>query len=496
MRLSMPVAALIALATLAVVLLYAWQTWTGWVAEDQAILRETTNLAESLSTQVGASFDETDSVLQRMDFWATRRGIGPAARPLLGDLVRVRTPSMRAIRTLAFLDGDGHVVVRSDPTKHSVEIPGARAAWAFHAENASLEPAIGKPVWDRVAQQWTLAESRRFNDRRGHFAGIVLATVALSSLERPVSSVDVGHDGAILLMLTDGTIVFRRTSAGWLVGVHLSDNPAFLFRDARSGHYTRTSSLDGRERRTAYHQVEGYPLVVTVGVSVHEAFAAWRTASFAGLAGICAVLILIGFLVRVLNLEIQRSTQAQEQLAEFALRDGLTGLANRRQFDIAIDRECRLAGRDGTNIALLLIDVDVFKAYNDQYGHQRGDDILKAVADCLRASCLRPSDVAARYGGEEFAAILPATAADGALRVAENMQTELLALRFAHIGNATGFVTVSVGVALCPAGASIVPADAVRAADSALYAAKRNGRNRIEFAIATNAAAMEIATSM
>jgi diguanylate cyclase (GGDEF)-like protein len=160
--------------------------------------------------------------------------------------------------------------------------------------------------------------------------------------------------------------------------------------------------------------------------------------------------------------------------------DGLTGIANRRYFDVALDRELRRAQRLGGPLSLLLTDIDSFKAYNDHFGHQAGDTCLSTVAQALAARLKRPADVAARYGGEEFAAILPDTDAAQARQLAENIRAHVASLNLPHAPNAVHpHVTLSIGVASLEKGRLDEPKALIEAADKALYAAKRGGRDRV-----------------
>jgi diguanylate cyclase (GGDEF)-like protein len=185
--------------------------------------------------------------------------------------------------------------------------------------------------------------------------------------------------------------------------------------------------------------------------------------------------LLVGSLAAGLGTQIDRRRNAERNLA---LVDALTGLANRRQFDTMFEREWRRAVREQTALALLMIDVDNFKAYNDCYGHRRGDEALTTIAQSIESTVVRPGDVAARYGGEEFAVILPATETSSALVVAERIRTSIAALEVPHENDTSSVTSVSIGVA------SIVPrraddrATLIDAADAALYEAKRAGRNR------------------
>lgn len=173
---------------------------------------------------------------------------------------------------------------------------------------------------------------------------------------------------------------------------------------------------------------------------------------------------------------------ANRELTRLSAVDGLTGIANRRQFDEALDREWRRCLRLHKPLSIVMCDVDLFKQYNDSYGHQAGDECLKAVATALKDKLRRPGDIVARYGGEEFAAILPDTGLEGALRVAETMRSGIQSLGMSHEGSAAGVVTVSLGVAAMQPQRAEGVSLLLGAADWALYEAKRLGRNGVHSA--------------
>ena len=169
---------------------------------------------------------------------------------------------------------------------------------------------------------------------------------------------------------------------------------------------------------------------------------------------------------------------ASARLEFLSNHDGLTGLPNRRAFDEALAREYRRARRDGGAVALLMLDVDRFKAFNDLYGHPAGDECLRRVAEAIAASVRRPGDVAARYGGEEFAVVLPGTDEMGAMAVAANILRAVRDLAVEHGGSEWRIVTLSAGVAAVMQAPSDDAQDALlREADGALYLAKDAGRN-------------------
>jgi diguanylate cyclase (GGDEF)-like protein/PAS domain S-box-containing protein len=179
--------------------------------------------------------------------------------------------------------------------------------------------------------------------------------------------------------------------------------------------------------------------------------------------------------------------KANASLRELAHVDGLTGLSNRRYFDVTLKREFRRARREEISLGLLLLDIDNFKAFNDLYGHLGGDDCLRRVGQCIKGSIRRPGDSVARYGGEEIAVLLPATDMDGAVTVAEQIRGDVEHLRITHAGSERGFVTVSAGASTTlPARSAIEPSALIKAADVALYQAKAAGRNRVGYCAVTS----------
>jgi diguanylate cyclase (GGDEF)-like protein len=185
------------------------------------------------------------------------------------------------------------------------------------------------------------------------------------------------------------------------------------------------------------------------------------------------------------QMRTQQLQEANAKLEVLSMTDGLTGLANRRSFDQTLSQEWRHASRNGLPMALILLDVDHFKSFNDRYGHQLGDDCLRQIANVLTARVRRAGELAARYGGEEFAVVFPAGSdAQYALVLAEDIRHEIAALRIPHEASEFGIVTVSVGVASLVPQASDAPTPLVELADKLLYQAKAAGRNRTESLVA------------
>ena len=191
------------------------------------------------------------------------------------------------------------------------------------------------------------------------------------------------------------------------------------------------------------------------------------------------------------HLELKRQRDMLEHLSQeladknsilesLAREDGLTGVANRRQFDEILDAEIRRSGRTGQPLSLVLCDIDFFKSYNDCYGHLAGDDCLRNIGILLKMVFRRVGDLVARYGGEEFAVILPNTEADQAAQLAETLRQEMLAAGLPHRSSSIADnVTISIGVVTASCTDEHGPEWFIGMADNAMYESKENGRNRV-----------------
>lgn len=179
-----------------------------------------------------------------------------------------------------------------------------------------------------------------------------------------------------------------------------------------------------------------------------------------------------------------RLKSLNKELTRISSTDALTHVANRRYFDERLEQEWKRVVREEHQIAVIMVDVDHFKQYNDTFGHQQGDICLEQVAICIRDTLRRPADMVARYGGEEFIVLLPNTTSEGAVRVAEMIRENVLALEIPHpVSETHELVTVSVGVGFVHATEKSQRRELIAAADQALYQSKDNGRNQVNIKI-------------
>jgi diguanylate cyclase (GGDEF)-like protein len=303
----------------------------------------------------------------------------------------------------------------------------------------------------------------------------------LSYFNQLFRTLDIGPTSTVNLLSADGVLLARQPDENnrTFVGQNFSMRPNFKrILDEVNGSFAAVSELDGAKRLYTFSRVGDLPLIVVVAQSQDDVYAVWKRNALlvAGATGLLCIGIL--WLSWLLGRQLRLRQNAERELAGLASTDGLTGLANRRRLDQALAQEWARGIRSGRPLALLMIDVDHFKAFNDRHGHHGGDVALRSVAQTLAASIRRPGDLAARYGGEEFMVVLPETDKAGACVIAEKLRLAIEALP--PFANDTAPITVSIGVATHLPVTHELPGALFQAADRALYRAKRNGRNRVE----------------
>lgn len=462
----------------------AQEIWHNRAADVDGSSATTVNLAQSLSQQATDSFQTVDGVLQEVVDRAETDGTTARALVRLQLEMGEQVKQLRVLHNLFIIDAGGNGLVNAVPGLKNANYRD-RPYFIFHRTHVSRASHIGHAVRSRTDGSWIITITRRLNRPDGSFAGVAMATISGKYFLQLYERVDIGRSGIIMLVLADGTILMRKPFEQSDVGKSIAAST--LFRSMRpnrvAGTYESPSVIDGIVRLGAYHRVSHYPLFVAVALARDEVLAPWQLGTLISLIELGCIIAIVGILGGYLTRQIVQREIAEAQLARLVLVDGLTGLGNRHQFDATLDREWRRAVRSRTSLAFLMIDADNFKAYNDRYGHQAGDDVLKRIAGCIQGAYGRPGDLSARYGGEEFAVFLPDTDAPGAFAVAETIRRAVVALNIPHAGSAHHVVTVSIGVGRMSPGGTAAPSALVKAADAALYEAKSKGRNHTQPAV-------------
>ncbi|UVE16959.1 sensor domain-containing diguanylate cyclase [Pseudomonas sp. LS44] len=481
---------------LSLILGVAWMIDAARDARLQEAQSSTSNLAYALARHAQDTLIKADTVLVGLVERLQTDGQGPAAMPRLERFMKLQTGGLSQLLGLFAFDRDGNWLANSFNHLPSGVNNSDREYFQFHRDNPGSGPHVGLPVRSRTTGDWIIPVSRRVDDAQGQFAGVVLAAINMSYFQQFYDTFDLKDHGAITLARDDGTLLVRQPYLESMIGKKLSSSPIFstYLRQQPVGNARFVSVMDGVERLYSYRHLEGYPLVVTAALSRDEALASWRSESYRQAAATLFVVVLLGlfgfYLIRLIKSGMLAAEQLRsardsletlnQRLEKLALEDELTGLANRRCLMARLDEEVLRATRHQRPLALVLLDVDHFKQFNDLYGHNAGDECLRNVAQALRCGQKRPGDLAARYGGEEFCVLLPETDAAGAESVAELIRHTLQAQHIVHAGSSFGVVTISAGLhVLVPSGEGESAAALLHCADRALYQAKAAGRNRV-----------------
>ena len=369
-------------------------------------------------------------------------------------------------------DAEGRLTVDSATPDPAPQNRADEEFFAIHRERPDAGLFISRPMLHQGA--YAIVLSRRITGAGGGFLGVVAGSIRFSYFHELFGRLQLGPEDIISVLRRDGTVIMRTPFDLDVIGRNLGDVPGVKrVLSEPSGSYTSLGVAADPVSRLYIWRDGTRPLVVLVAKPWDDIFRLWRTEA-TRIGAIMLVLILFVLAVTLfLAREISRRAEAEEKLEELATTDALTGLKNRRRFDTDIDSEWRRAVRQKSPLALLMIDADHFKAYNDTFGHQAGDQVLIGVAICISDSVRRAGDCAARYGGEEFAVLLPGLTAVQALGVAETVRLKVE--RWSGQPTAT---TVSIGVASATPAPNMEWHQLLNAADKALYAAKANGRNR------------------
>jgi diguanylate cyclase (GGDEF)-like protein len=442
------------------------------------------NLARSVGQHAEDSFLLADSTLSGIATSLQDHGTGPRNLDLLNAFLHREAERSSRIHGLFVYDAKGNWIATSLPNVPANMNNADRAYFRHHRDVDDALSWLGPPVRSRTDNHWIITVSRRFNDANGKFAGVVLASIRADYFTEFYRGFDIGKDGAIALVSSQGVVYARAPDGDASVGMDIGKSTLFASMQAQqAGALTYTSPVDQVRRISGFRHGHPFPVIAVAALSEQESLAAWQhSVRLHALLTLVTIVLLAG-LGEWLRRQLLERQLVQDQLESLARTDSLTGLANRRALDEYLDDTWPRAIRESAPLGLLLVDIDHFKAFNDTYGHQAGDACLRKVAEAVKRCARRHGDVAARYGGEELALVLPGCDPDALRMLAEAACRSVRELGIAHAESYTApVVTISVGAAsLWPGrmGQDEGPASLVELADLALYDAKAGGRNRV-----------------
>jgi diguanylate cyclase (GGDEF)-like protein len=452
------------------------------------------NLALALERDITRNIAVYDLSLQGAVDALEQPGIDQVSPAIRQSAVFDRAASAEYLGSLLVLDQTGAIIADStSAAPHDLNFAD-RDYFKIHQQQPEAGLFVSRPFHSRLrGGDASMAISRRISGKDGSFRGVVVGTLRLAYFKELFGKLDLGAQGAVMLMQPNGHVIARMPAGTDDANLDLSKSQVVQqFKTSPSGEFTAISVVDGVSRLIIYRQIGTLPLLLSVATATDEIYASWwQKATFIGsiLVVLCAATIALSLLFRQ---EMLRRVEAETRLSIMAATDGLTGLANRRAFELGLAQEWKRAVRGHTPVGLLMIDADYFKRINDRYGHPEGDRILQGIAAAIRTCVRRPADLAARFGGEEFVVLLPETDAAGALAIAERIRAAVAALDVAGSGPTGDQVTVNIGVAVAYSDAGQTDALLLKEADAALYAAKRHGRNRVVLAEASTPPLVEL----
>lgn len=445
-----------------------WEMRRG--AEDLA-QQSAGNLASTIESDISRNIELYDLSLRAVVDNLGMPALATASKSIMHLIMFDHAATAKHLGAIQVFDADGNLTHDSTTLDPAPVNQADETYFTVQRDNPNVGLFTSRPMLHGGA--YAVVLSRRISGPDGRFLGVVAGSIRFSYFHELFGRLSLGEQDTITVFRKDGLVIMRTPFDLDVIGRNLNYSPGIKrVLEEPTGSLSSPRSPDGVDRLYVWRGGTS-PLVVLVGKPWTDILGLWHKEALQ----IGAIMLgLIAFVVAgtlFVAREIRQRGAAEEKLEELATTDALTGLRNRRKFDTVIDAEWRRALRQHTPLALLMIDADHFKAYNDAFGHQAGDQVLVGIAICISDSARRAEDCAARYGGEEFAVLLPGCSPADATKVAESIR-----LKVEQWSDKPGVTTVSIGVASITPVVTMEWSGLVEAADKALYTAKRNGRNQ------------------
>jgi diguanylate cyclase (GGDEF)-like protein len=438
---------------------------------EEQLARETLeNLASSIDADISRNVELYDLSLRAVASGMVLPEIKDVSNDIRQLILFDHAATAKHFGAIQVFDDQGHLILDSTTPDPAPDDRSDEEFFQVHREQPDAGLFISRPMLHQGA--YSVVLSRRITDADGHFVGVVAGSIRFSYFHDLFGRLRLGPDDIITVLRHDGTVIMRTPFDLDVIGKNIGRSPTMIrVMSEPSGSSSGVGAVDGVSRLRVWRGTQ--PLVVLVGKPWNDILNLWRMEAIRIAITMVALIAFVLGVTLFLAREIGRRARAEDKLEELATTDALTGLKNRRKFDATIDAEWRRAIRQKTPLALLVIDADHFKSYNDTFGHQAGDEVLIGIAICISDAVRRSGDCLSRYGGEEFAVLLPGLSPTEALGVGEAIR-----LKVQQWSDGPTATTVSIGVASVTPTATMEWAGLMNAADKALYAAKANGRNQ------------------
>lgn len=440
---------------------------------DEKLAQQTLgNLASSIDAEIARNLELYDMSMRNVAANMTSPELMEVSRSVRQMVLFDYAATARHFGAIQVLDAGGNVTLDSSTLDPKQQNFAGDEFFTTHQRDPLFGLYISRPMLHNGV--YGIVLSRRIAARDGQLIGVVTGFIDYNYFNEIASRLQLETGDMISVLRQDGVLIMRAPFDQNLIGRDLSRLPAVQRALAAfTGSHLGEAAQDGVQRLYVWRD-SSHPLIVMVGRSTAVIFGQWHKEAqqIAGAMGALGLIACI--LILVLASEMKKRATMEAEMARLAMTDGLTGLANRRRFDIVIEREWQRAMRAQQPISLLMIDADHFKDFNDRYGHQAGDLVLCGIAWSIARHGKRASDCAARYGGEEFALILPGLSLAEAIELGERIRNEVGSIE--REGMAP--TTISVGAACLVPSAQTSMMELINKADTALYAAKSLGRNQ------------------
>lgn len=487
----------IALLLLASVVTSIWTLTRSWERTVHEAERSAINLSVSQARQAEDTFVQAELAIMDIRRTVSELDLTHLDQPQTNRYLKEIQERLPQLHGLLIYDAQGNMQATSFNKMPAITNNSDREYFMYHRQNGHTGVHISDVIRSRSTGELVIPVSVRINDAGGGFAGVALATIKIDYFRHFYNYFEMGERDTLALLKTDGTVLYIRPFPEDVINRNISASPLFTRALASQdrGYATWVSVVDRVERIYGFARLERYPLVVTAGYDKSELWENWVSDSLPDMilnAMLLLGTLLMGMIVfRQVRVNVRNQTELtvlrdeltsiNHTLQLMALADGLTGLANRRQFDLFLENSLKSSRTSGKPVALIMMDVDHFKRYNDFYGHVAGDNCLRQVGAILHTLTLNSSALAARYGGEEFALILPDADENTAFMFAQSAVQAIRDAAIPHVESGLPKPTLTISAGCFCLVSSGDRDDVIRikeGADRALYQAKQQGRDR------------------